>query len=254
MSFRSFDFTGIRHVDVDNLGSGSVSVDPGPGEDVVEGTLNCESESYLQSIEVRQERDVLRIRLPKGSSSKSVHLRLGAPHGLSYDVATGSADISITAEAGGAKVRTGSGDIQLDATAQLDASTGSGDLNIGTLHGPGKVTTGSGDVLIDEAHGPVQAKSGSGDVLIRTLRSELRGNSGSGDISVPSTTGSVDLRSASGSITVGVAEELPAWLDLDSVSGDIRIAIDAGNQPSEGEPYVTIRARTASGEIAVYRA
>jgi hypothetical protein len=84
--------------------------------------------------------------------------------------------------------------------------------------------------------------------------SELQASSGSGDISVPSTTGSVDLRSASGSLTVGIADDLPAWLDLNSVSGRIRIALEASAQPGEGEPFVTVRARTASGEIAVYRA
>ena len=69
-----------------------------------------------------------------------------------------------------------------------------------------------------------------------------------------STPRSVDLRSASGSLTVGIADDLPAWLDLNSVSGRIRIALEASAQPGEGEPFVTVRARTASGEIAVYRA
>jgi hypothetical protein len=64
----------------------------------------------------------------------------------------------------------------------------------------------------------------------------------------------VDLRSASGSVTVGVADNLPAWLDLNSVSGDIRLGLESTIQPEPGEPYITLRARTASGNIAIYRA
>jgi hypothetical protein len=32
------------------------------------------------------------------------------------------------------------------------------------------------------------------------------------------------------------------------------VAVDACNAPTADQPYVSIRARTASGEIAVYRA
>jgi DUF4097 and DUF4098 domain-containing protein YvlB len=82
----------------------------------------------------------------------------------------------------------------------------------------------------------------------------LRENSGSGDIAVSATNGSVDLRSASGSLTVGVADNLPAWIDLNSVSGDIRIGLESTAQPEPGEPYITLRARTASGDISIHRA
>jgi DUF4097 and DUF4098 domain-containing protein YvlB len=84
--------------------------------------------------------------------------------------------------------------------------------------------------------------------------SQLQAKSGSGDIAVTSTSGSVDLRSASGSLTIGVADHLPAWLDLSSVSGEIRIALESTGPPEKGQPYVAVRARTASGDIAVYRA
>ncbi len=42
-----------------------------------------------------------------------------------------------------------------------------------------------------------------------------------------------------GSLSVGVAEDLPAWLDVSSVSG---------------ESLVAVRARTASGDVINYRA
>ena len=115
--------------------------------------------------------------------------------------------------------------------------------------------TGSGDMSLGEVNGPITAKSGSGSVMVKSLRgATLQANSGSGDISVAATSGSVDLRSASGSLTVGIADNLPAWLDLNSVSGDIRIGLEPTAQPESGEPYLTLRARTASGDISIYRA
>jgi hypothetical protein len=38
------------------------------------------------------------------------------------------------------------------------------------------------------------------------------------------------------------------------VSGDIRIGLDSTTQPEPGEPYITVRARTASGDIGIHRA
>ena len=51
-----------------------------------------------------------------------------------------------------------------------------------------------------------------------------------------------------------MADGLPAWLDLDSASGEVRIALESTHQPPPGEAYVSVRATTASGDIAVYRA
>lgn len=257
MTFLNLLHTDVRQVSVDNFGSGSISVEPGPDEDTVEGSINSPDGDFLSAIQVRQDRDHLRITLPhRHFGSSQAHLRLGVPRGLSYNLATGSADITISVDIARSRVVSGSGDISLAGATDVTCTTGSGDISIAAVMGDGaRVHTGSGDIQIDDASCAVSAKSGSGDVLLRTLhRADLQASSGSGDISIPSTSGSVDLRSASGSLTVGIADDLPAWLDLNSVSGRIRIALEASAQPAEGEPYVSVRARTASGEIAVYRA
>ncbi len=257
MSFVSLLHRDVRQISVENFGSGSISIEPGPDDTVVEGSINASDQDFLDAIQIRQDHDQLRITLPNRLfGTSSAHLRLGVPPGLSYNIATGSADVTITADMARSRVVSGSGDIGLGLAEDVSCTTGSGDISIADVRGEAaRVNTGSGDLRIHEAHCPVSAKSGSGDVLIGTLRSaELQASSGSGDISVPSTTGSVDLRSASGSLTVGIADDLPAWLDLHSVSGQIRIALEASTQPQDGEPFVSVRARTASGEIAVYRA
>ena len=257
MSSRDLRHTDVRRISVAGFGSGSISVAPGTTDSVVEGELTARDESFLAAVSVRQDHDHLRIQLPRTlSGSDAADLRLLVPPGLAYDIAVGSASVSITADAGPTRVASGSGDIALGSAADLVATAGSGDVSVLALTGSAaRVSTGSGDITITEAGCAVSAKSGSGDVLIHRLhRAELRASSGSGDISVPSSSGSVVLRSASGSLGVGIAEELPAWLDLDSASGDIAIELEAAGAPAEDEPFVTVRARTASGDITVYRA
>lgn len=257
MTFRNAVFEGVRDVIIDNFGGGSIAIEPTPQPGLVETSINAADELFLDEVQVRQDQGQLRISCPPVFfRSGSAHLRLGVPAGLTYVIRASSADVSISADIGRAKIVSGSGDVAVGVAADLDCSTGSGAILVSELTGTGaKLNTGSGDISVTSAHCPLSAKSGSGDVVVKSLHhTDLQASSGSGDIAVPSTTGSVDLRSASGSLTIGVADNLPAWLDLNSVSGDIRITLEATGQPAPGEPYVSLRARTASGDIAVYRA
>ncbi len=249
-------YEGVRHVVVDNLGSGSITVEPGSPQDLVEAWIDAD-DRYLEQVQIRQDQDWLRISMPRRFVwSTKAQLRLGVPDGLAYVIKTGSADISISADIGRSKIISGSGEITVGNAVDLDCSTGSGNISVSRVDGDAaRLSSGSGDVSVSEVYCPLSAKSGSGDVVVKSLRgAELQAKSGSGDIGVAATSGSVDLRSASGSLTVGVADNLPAWLDVSSVSGDIRIGLDSTTQPEAGEPYITVRARTASGDIAIYRA
>lgn len=256
MTAKTFDAAGIRAIVVDHLGRGSLTLEAGPREDLVEGTVSADEE-LLQQTTIRHEADTLRIWFPDQLfRTRTAHIRIGVPSGVALTARIGSADVSASVPLGRTRITTGSGEISLTEAQDLDVTSGSGSVSVGTITGSGsRITSGSGDIVIGESRCPVTAKSGSGDLLIRSLRSaDLRASAGSGDIAVPSTTGSVDLRTASGSLTIGIAEHLTAWLDLSSTSGAVRVAMDACNAPAEGDPYVSIRARTASGEIAVYRA
>jgi DUF4097 and DUF4098 domain-containing protein YvlB len=249
-------YQGVRQVVVDNLGGGSITVEPG-AQDLVEAWIDAADDRFLEEVQIRQDHDWLRISLPhRFVWSTKAQLRLGVPDGLGYVIKTGSADVSISADIGRSKIISGSGDITVGNAVDLDCSTGSGNISVSRVDGiAARLSSGSGDLSVSEAYCPLTAKSGSGDVVVKSLRGvELQAKSGSGDIGITATSGSVELRSASGSVTVGVADNLPAWLDLSSVSGDIRIDLDSTAQPEPGEPYITVRARTASGDIAIHRA
>lgn len=252
----SHSYEGVRHVVVDSLGGGSITVEPGSRQDFVEAWFDAD-DRFLEQVQIRHDHDWLRISFPHHFVwSTKAQLRLGVPDELTYVIKTGSADVSISADIGHSKIISGSGDITVGNASDLDCSTGSGNISVGSVDGSGaRLKSGSGDISVAEVHCPISAKSGSGEVVVKSLRgANLQANSGSGDIAVSATSGSVDLRSASGSLTVGVADNLPAWLDLNSVSGDIRIGLESTAEPEPGEPYLTLRARTASGDISIHRA
>lgn len=257
MSVAESVYEDVRHVVVDNLGSGLITVEPGSRENFVECSIDAADDSLLERVQIRPDHGWLRISFPQQFVRyTNAHLRLGVPPGLQYVIKTGSADISITADIGRSKIVAGSGDITIGNAADLDCSTGSGNISVARVDGHGaRLGSGSGDISVAEVNCPLTAKSGSGEVVVQSLRGgNLQANSGSGDIGIASTSGSVELRSASGTLTVGIANNLPAWLDLNSVSGDIKIALEPANPPEPGEPYISVRARTASGDIGIYRA
>jgi hypothetical protein len=254
---RTSTHDGVRRVVVDNLGGGSITVEPGPQPDAVECAMDAADESFLQSVHIRQERDTLRISVPSPVfRATDAHLRLGAPTSLEYVIKVGSAEVSLGTDIGPSKIASGSGAISVGRATDLDCSTGSGDISVGSIVGSGaRLESGSGAVSIEEVRCPVRAKSGSGDVTIASVfQTEVQAKSGSGDIEISSTSGSVDLRSASGSLSIGVPDRLPVWLDMESVSGRVRIGLDSTHPPAPDEAYVAVRARTASGDITVHRA
>jgi putative adhesin len=256
MTFRNSTHEGIRHVVLDNMGNGTVTIEPGVQPDLVECSINAGHEEFLTAVQVRQERDWLRISFPSRTfRNTNAHLRLGVPPDLEYMIKVGSADVSVSADIGRSKIASGSGSISIGRARDLESTTGSGDVSAGEVGGSGtRLVSGSGDITVGEAQCPVVAKSGSGDVTIKRAHHAVQASTGSGDITVAATSGPVDLRAASGTLTVGVADGLPAWVDLDSSSGEVRIALESTRQPPPGEAYVSVRATTASGDIAVYRA
>ena len=80
MTFRNSTHEGVRRVVLDNLGHGSVTVEPGVQPHVVECSINAAQEEFLTAVQVRQERDALRISFPpKTFRNTNAHLRLGVP-------------------------------------------------------------------------------------------------------------------------------------------------------------------------------
>jgi DUF4097 and DUF4098 domain-containing protein YvlB len=260
-----FNSSGIRSVAIRGHHSGSIDIHAADNDEVL-GRLSATDGSYLESVSVSESGDRLIITFPQQrfSLDPDVDIHLEVPEETDLEVQTGSGDVRADVTLGAVRISTGSGDVDLTATARARVTSGSGDIVLGDVEdgepeagqndAPSVLNSGSGDISVGSTSGPLQAKTASGDIHVLQLTGPMRANTASGDISIPQLSGAVDLRCASGDINVGVADQLPAWLELRSVSGDVNIDLDASEQPAKGEPYVAIKASTASGDISVYRA
>jgi DUF4097 and DUF4098 domain-containing protein YvlB len=201
--------------------------------------------------------------------SREVDVRVTMPSNSRLATKLGSADLRATGRLGGAVLRTGSGDVDVETVdgdvqvesgsgdvsieevgGRLEVKTGSGDVRLQRLHGPGEVATGSGDVGIGSAAESVQVRSGSGDLRVREAQDDVALTTASGDLVVDLVhRGRLIAKNVSGDVRVGIPAGIPVWTDISSVTGSVRSDLDGAGEPSDGQDYIELRARTVSGDV-----
>ncbi len=103
--------------------------------------------------------------------------------------------------------------------------------------------------------GDANVRSASGDAVIGAVGGSVNAKTASGDIKVESViAGTTQIDSASGDIWLGVAPGTTAWLEVQSLSGDVTSELQSADAPDEDAPAVSIQARTLSGDVAIRRA
>ena len=55
-------------------------------------------------------------------------------------------------------------------------------------------------------------------------------------------------------LSIGIAEGTAAWLDVQSLTGNVQTSLDDAEGPVEGGDTVRVRARTISGDVSITRA
>lgn len=195
------------------------------------------------------------------------------PRDSDATVETDSADILTQGRLGALSVSTGSGDVTVDTAREMELKTGSGDIEIVGCEDHLRATTGSGDIEIKRAGAGNQLSTGSGDIEVDTLEGDLRAKTGSGDITVKASDGHLDAKTgsgdvavragasgtitvagASGDVTVGVVPGTAVWVDLNTVTGDVRNRLEDVDAPAETDRTLELRVKTATGDINVRRA
>ena len=218
----------------------------------------------------------LLIRVPREAGlfgrTGAVRVTVALPGGSAVRAATGSGDLRARGPLGDCRVRTASGDVRFERTGAFEAETSSGDVTVEDVDGDATVTVNSGDVRIDRIGGAATVRGTSGDIRLGAVAGDLRVGGANGDITVEAAgadvtvkTASGDIRigevargrtlveAASGDLNLGVREGVAAWLDLTSLSGDVKNRLEAADGPREGDGTVEIRARILSGDITVHR-
>jgi hypothetical protein len=157
---------------------------------------------------------------------------------------------------------TGSGDLEIqDVGASIKAQSGSGSVRAHGIQGPATLGTGSGDIELEQTGpGDVKAETGSGSIRLHGVSGALKASTGSGDIEAEGQpTSDWRISTGSGSIRLGVGNA-HFTLDADTGSGSINVAQPITMQGSLNHHHVsgvvngggpTIRANTGSGDIQI---
>ncbi len=159
---------------------------------------------------------------------------------------------------------TGSGDVQVQETGPNDVlRSGSGSIRVVRLHGAATLQSGSGDIQVEVASGgDLKAQTGSGSIRLNAVNGAVGAQTGSGDIQIEGrATGDWRLRTGSGSIRLGLGNDAKFTLDADTGSGSIHVSQPITMQGNIARNHVhgsvngggvIIKAGTGSGDVEIH--
>jgi DUF4097 and DUF4098 domain-containing protein YvlB len=216
---------------------------------------------------------VTRVKVVLPSRSYNVDetsLIVKVPVGSTLSINTVSADLSAQGVRGTQRLQSVSGNVRTEASGEdIECRTVSGDVEI---NGSGKkglvsITTVSGDVRANKVAGEVNGSTVSGDFTLgvgETTRSRLR--STSGDLAVTGQLAAdarVDIESISGDVRLDLTGPVGAEFEVSSFNGEIRNCF--GPKPvrtdeyapgrewryREGSGTARVRIKTLNGDVGI---
>lgn len=173
----------------------------------------------------------------------------------SVSITTASGDVAVERSAS-CSISVASGDVACDQTSgDLAIKSASGEVRFTSVGGNATLTSASGNIFGLKIDGDVELRTASGDISIDWVGGSATARTASGDLRLAGVRrGTVEADSASGDLTIGVAEGSAAWLDVNSLTGDVSSSLEDSGPPLEGTDVVSIHARTLSGDIVIRRA
>ena len=190
-----------------------------------------------------------------GRSRDALDIEVTVPSGTPLKISSFTADVTVTGRSGSADIAAGAADIVADhVDGDLRLRYGGGNSSVERVTGSVTIKSGSGLAHLGEVGGAVSSACGSGRLEIDTARGAVRFRSGSGAATLGAIYGDVDLASGSGNLRIGGPAGTSARLDLTSGSGQIDPQLPVSQTPARGARAITIRARTGSGDVRLFRA
>ena len=203
---------------------------------------------------VRMQDETLTIETPQRPVSwdmpGSIEVRVVLPADSDVNVRVSIADVETTGRLDRVELKSSAGDLNVDQAAEAVLGTAAGAVRVGHAAGPVEIGTSGGDVTVEEAAASVSAETTSGDVVVEEAADSVSAQTTGGAIRLGSVRrGEVVVGSTGGDIHIGVADGVPAWLDVDSLGGQVRPRIDPVSEADDAA--VTIRAHSTGGDIDV---
>lgn len=204
---------------------------------------------------------------------ESIDVEIALPSGSRFEGEAGLSTLRCTGRLNDLRFKTSAGDIHVEQTGPLMIHTGMGNVNVDRAEGPAMISTGTGRLEIGEVDGSATVRNSNGDTWIGDVAGELLVSAANGKIAVDRSQSAVTVKSANGDIVlgavasgdvvaktacgrvnIGVANGVPAWLELHTGRGSVRNELKASSEPGPNEESVKILARTGYGDITIHRA
>jgi hypothetical protein len=250
---------------VGRIGHGSFRVTALDGltEATVTFTARSEPSEILDRTTVELRGTTLQISSPRqgglfdlfrGRTSDAIDVEVTVPSGTPLKISSFTADVTLTGRCGDADIASGSSEVNADfVDGQLRLRYGSGTCQVERVSGSVQTRSGSGTARFGEVGGALTSDCGTGRLEVGTAHSAVRFRAGSGGATLGAIYGDVDLASGSGELRIGVPAGVSARLDLTTGSGRVDPQLPI-SQKSAGGRAITIRARTGSGDVHLFRA
>ena len=243
----------FRVSEVDDLTEAVVTLTPrGVGSEILDRT----------TVELRG--SVLMISSPRqggifdlfgGRNRDAIDVEVTVPSATPVKVGSFTATVAITGRCGTADIAAGAAEVTADwVDGDLRLRSGSGTCRVERVSGAVQARCGSGTTSFGEVGGALSFNCGTGRLDVTTVRGAVRFRTGSGGASLEEIHCDVDLASGSGELRIGVAAGLSARLDLTTGSGQVDSQLPISQSGAGAGRPITIRARTGSGDVHLFRA
>lgn len=241
----------------DGLTEATVTLVPrGKDSDLLARTV-VELSGHTLTVQTPRQGGILDLGVLGGRARQrdAIDITVTVPSGTAVKLTAATADITMTGRSASADVVAGSSTISLgDVDGDLRLRYGSGTARVGNVSGSVEARSGSGDAVFGEITGALSVGCGSGNLEVSSVRGAVRSRAGSGAASLGAVYGDVDVARGSGDIAIGLPAGHPARLDVTTGSGRVNSELPIEDAPAATGTPITLRARTGSGNVRLFRA
>lgn len=243
-------FTGVKRIKI-STSSSDCEIKKSSGNTVEVELTHSLDERYFKPI-IEQSGDRLEIgeEFNSRNFNGTIKWKLAIPDGMRVTFKTGSGNLAVSDVAEiDLNAGTGSGDLEFSSVkGVLDATTGSGNVEMSKFSGQGRLNTGSGDMNVDDSDGELSMNCGSGDIRFTQVKAEFDVNTGSGNINGDKValSGSSRFNTGSGRARLTLAESPKFDIAVNSGSGNAELNFN-GNEISG---QVVMKASKEHGNIS----
>lgn len=144
--------------------------------------------------------------------------------------------------------------IKVPAGTAMKISTVSADVTIRGRASGVDIASGSAGIDIEHVDGDLRLRYGSGQCRVGRVDGAVNSRSGSGSARFARIDGSFNATWGSGDLQIGLPAGRPARLDIQTGSGHVDSDLAIVSRPANPDNPISVRARTGSGDVHLFRA